>query len=97
MKIWIARDNSGAVYLHTRKPHKNVGKWWSDDYALVFDENLPIGCNPKWEDEEPIEINVGLAGNGINIERVIKEVKDDQQMLYSKRDVIELLMRFVNN
>lgn len=87
MRIWLTKDSSGAVYLSTKKPYKDKSIWWSAEMALVYEADLPAGCNPQWEDKEPIELEV------VDIENVIKEIEDDSQMLYSKRDVIEFLKR----
>lgn len=88
MRIWLTKDSSGAVYLSTKKPCKKNSLWWFVEMALVNEADLPAGCNPQWEDKEPIELEV------VDIENVIKEIEYDSQMLYSKRDVIELLKRF---
>lgn len=88
MRIWLTKNRSGDVYLSTKKPYKEQYTWWIVEMALVNEADLPVGCNPQWEDKEPIELEV------VDIENVIKEIEYDSQMLYSKRDVIELLKRF---
>lgn len=95
MRIWLTKDSSGDVYLSTKKPNKEQYIWLSVEMALVNEADLPAGCNPQWKNKEPIEMEVVLPNNKvIDIENVIKEIEDDSQMLYSKRDVIELLKRF---
>lgn len=55
---WIARDNSGDLYLYAKKPCKNSDmSWWGNQIALY---SLSIYNSLfkfiKWEDEEPYSI-----------------------------------------
>jgi hypothetical protein len=71
MKAWLARDKSNMLYLYLAdKPYKGENLWHTDsDYLFVPfpNEALPSGINPKWEDEEPTEIEI-----------TIKRVKPDE-------------------
>lgn len=94
MRIWLTKDLCGEVYLSTKKPCKEISIWFSTEMVLVNEANLPAGCTPQWKDKEPIELEVVDIEKVVDIEDVIKEIEDDSQILYSKRDVIELLKRF---
>ena len=66
MKLWIARDENGEIYLHTKKPslfHKIEGMklvWNSDDwfwldknlFPEVTFENSPMEVELKLIDEK---------------------------------------------
>ena len=46
MKLWIARDNSGAIYVHRYKPEPiKYGKqgvvWESMDYWQLYHRDFP--------------------------------------------------------
>ena len=65
VKVWIARDECGAIFMHLEKPHKitdNVtgevlGEWVSSSYGAFSKEFSSI----KWEDDEPTEAYITLA------------------------------------
>lgn len=62
-KCWLARDKDGDAALYKRKPTKypEQGMWddpKSTDFVFMPDNFLPLGINPKWEDEEPTEIEI---------------------------------------
>ena len=64
VKVWIARDECGAIFMHLEKPHKitdNVtgevlGEWVSSSYGAFSKEFSSI----KWEDDEPTEAYITL-------------------------------------
>lgn len=65
VRVWIARDECGAIFMHLEKPHKitdNVtgevlGEWVSSSYGAFSKEFSSI----KWEDDEPTEAYITLA------------------------------------
>ena len=65
VKVWIARDECGAIFMHLEKPHKitdNVtdevlGEWVSSSYGAFSKEFSSV----KWEDDEPTEAYITLA------------------------------------
>ena len=62
-RCWLARDKDGDAALYRRKPTKypEQGMWddpTSTDLVFMPDNFLPLGINPKWEDEEPTEIEI---------------------------------------
>jgi len=67
-KAWVARDKDGFLMIYNRCPTKNneTGLWeikspLSPFYSMGFIENaLPDGIDPKWEDEEPIEVELKI-------------------------------------
>jgi len=57
MKAWIAKDIDGEIYLYTNtKPQKRSVLWFNGGDVLRANFELPKDINPKWEDEEPIEV-----------------------------------------
>ena len=65
IKAWVARDENDKVYLFYReKPVKKEWGFWdsmSTDYIDIPEEKLPEGINPRWEDEEPIELDITIT------------------------------------
>ena len=66
LKVWIARDEDGGLYIYFIHPHKRKGEWWLPDFhnedgigAKRIDSNLFPSV--KWEDEEPTEACITLA------------------------------------
>ena len=64
MRAWIARDIDGEVCLYENKPIKTDFQWMTGDefgrYFPVLESDLSEGINPKWEDDEPIEVNLKI-------------------------------------
>lgn len=52
---WIARDNSGGLFVYKNKPKKDGDRWigYSFDYSILFQHLFQF---IKWEDEEPYKI-----------------------------------------
>jgi len=50
---WVARDENGRVFFYSEKPHKihGIGAWEGKVLSLH---------QAKWEDEEPIEIELTI-------------------------------------
>ena len=58
-KAWLTRDKDNSIWLHLRnKPFKAESKWINENFELRVDEEEINGLNPKWEDEEPIELEI---------------------------------------
>ena len=64
MKAFIANDSDGEICLYTEKPEKNteMGYWFSSgkDYPADFVEDQFPDIQPKWTDEEPIQIEINV-------------------------------------
>lgn len=60
MKMWIARDPNGDLYIHAEKPFfaNNIKGWLSDNW-------IPVSCN-----EYP-EVTIG--NSPMEVELVIKK------------------------
>ena len=67
MKVWVARDSDGGVYMYANKPwRQEIDKMWLDsstyqDYKYEDNgciQQLPVDSFPEltWEDE-PLEID----------------------------------------
>ena len=57
---YVARDNSGTIYVYAKKPHKKekCNQWFEpyDEYYVPFSDYVFKDCNfsfIKWEDDEP--------------------------------------------
>ena len=65
LKVWIARDKDGELYVHLMRPHKSKLKlsWLpdSDDDYWIKLGSYNIFPSVKWEDEEPTEAYITLA------------------------------------
>lgn len=66
LKVWIARDEDGGLYIYFIHPFKRKKEWWMPDFhnedgigAKRLDSNLFPSV--KWEDEEPTEAYITLA------------------------------------
>lgn len=59
MKLWIAKDEDGKIFLYSDKPEKEYEYWYSSGECFLINE-LPEGANPRWEDEEPIEVELKI-------------------------------------
>lgn len=60
-KAYIAQDKSGLTYLYVNKPFKQQQQWMDDLYDgyIRLDANqIPDGICPKWEDEEPCQVEM---------------------------------------
>ena len=58
MKVWIAKDKDGMIFLYSRKPKKGIEDWNSSVYNYYPIKKLPKGVNPQWEDKEPIKVEL---------------------------------------
>lgn len=56
--MWVARDKSGLLALHTKRPVRStsVGVWsFREGEFMLLDEDDPNFKNLTWEDE-PVEV-----------------------------------------
>lgn len=61
MKAWIAKDKDGKIYLYTNtKPQKSNELWFNSGNVLRANFRLPKDIKPKWEDDEPIEVELKI-------------------------------------
>lgn len=59
MKLYIAKDEDGRIFLYSNKPQKAYEYWDALGYSFPITE-LPEGANPQWEDDEPIEVELKI-------------------------------------
>ena len=59
MEMWLARDESGDLYLHDAKPIKDTqrGIWESLELCpyLIYPDSFP---EVKWSDAEPTKVKI---------------------------------------
>lgn len=61
-KLWLARDETGVLYLYNGKPEKSkfiVGIWNSKTAGAVR-INSELFPDVKWEDEEPTQVTLRI-------------------------------------
>ena len=64
VKVWLARDMNGSLYLSQIKPKKEKFDWvienpeYTNNYVKIDANNFP---SVKWEDDEPTEAYITLA------------------------------------
>ena len=66
LKVWIARDEDGILYLYFIHPFKGKTEWRLQDFVNedgIGAKKLYSNLFPsvKWEDEEPTEAYITLA------------------------------------
>lgn len=68
MKAWIAKDKEPTIgenlFLYIGGKPIKMSHVWNIGYADVSypisDSDLPAGINPKWEDDEPVEVELTI-------------------------------------
>lgn len=64
VKVWLARDMNGSLYLSQIKPKKEKFDWvienpeYANNYVKIDANDFP---SIKWEDDEPTEAYITLA------------------------------------
>lgn len=59
VKVWIARDKSGALWLYQSIPYRDVDEWFCKEPCCKMDSsNFP---SVQWKDDEPTEAYITLA------------------------------------
>ena len=58
VKVWLARGNSGELFLSSERPYKMENYWGSEVYTELDSSLFP---SVKWEDDEPTEAYITLA------------------------------------
>lgn len=58
MKLYVARDKNGSLYLYGNKPKKHSIIWTNLGFVERLDSNL--FPEVKWEDEEPTEVELTI-------------------------------------
>lgn len=61
VKVWLARNKNGYIFVHFERPYKNTGEGlgeWISYAPNVYDKEFPL---IKWEDNEPTEAYITLA------------------------------------
>lgn len=61
VKVWIARDKSGELFLSSERPNKMENYWGSEVYTVIFRLDSSLFPSIKWEDDEPTEAYITLA------------------------------------
>ena len=82
LKVWIARDEDGELYVYFIHPFKRKSEWRLLDFvnedgvgAKRIDSNLFPSV--KWEDNEPTEAYIALAEPQSKQEQTKQEQKID--------------------
>lgn len=66
MKVYIAKDKNGVIFVYNYKPVNIRGIWTCKNgickrgfYGFPIEEkDLPEGVNPQWTDKKPIEVEL---------------------------------------
>ena len=65
IKAWLVRSEDNSVYMfYGEKPIKTDWGFWdcsTADFIEIPEKRLPEGINPRWEDEEPIELDITIT------------------------------------
>lgn len=66
LKVWMARDKDGGLYIYFIHPIKRKKEWWlldfhNEDGAGAKRIDSDLFPSVKWEDEEPTEAYITLA------------------------------------
>lgn len=59
--MWIARDKDNSLYLYNVKPAKSGDIWrmiGQSTYGQAMEIDYNLFPNVKWEDEEPLEVEI---------------------------------------
>lgn len=63
MKLYVARDKGGSLYLYRTKPIKEATFWDSSCDSIELDwDSFP---EVKWEDTEPTEVELTIKNNEV--------------------------------
>lgn len=58
-KLWIARDENGALYLFTERPTKG-NFYWDSDTDFFVRLNGKLFPEIKWTDPEPTKVQIKI-------------------------------------
>lgn len=61
VKVWIARDKDGKLFVHFLIPDKKEDRWVLDWDFLSVEIDSSLFPSVKWEDDEPTEDYITLA------------------------------------
>lgn len=61
VKVWIARDKDGKLFVHFLIPDKKEDRWVLDWDFLSVEIDSSLFPSVKWEDDEPTEAYITLA------------------------------------
>ena len=91
VKVWLARDKDGSIFMHNNKPKKYATDsiWMSDYFVKLNKEEFP---SVKWEDDEPTEAYIILANEPQ--EQSKKEINWEQRRYEIAK---ELYIHYPNN
>ena len=57
--MYVARDESGRIFLYETEPQKGRTVWFGGGNCMAINSRLlPKSINPKWDDPEPIEVKL---------------------------------------
>lgn len=73
MKLYVARDKNGRLYLYKHKPKKYNIVWTNPAFIEELDSNL--FPEVRWEDEEPTEVELVIRRK-YESTRINRETKD---------------------
>lgn len=88
VKVWLARDLNGSLYLSQIKPKKENFGWvlenpeYVNNCVRIYANNFP---SVKWEDDEPTEAYITLAEPQ---EQQKKEIDWEQRRFEIAKDIL---------
>ena len=87
LKVWIARDEDGKLYLYFSRPLKGQTMWWIPDLGINGVGGIRLDSNlfpsVKWEDEEPTEAYITLAESQEQSKQ--EQTKQEQKIDWEQR------------
>lgn len=57
MKLYVARDKDGSLYLYDGEPAKRINMW-DGDLGMLMVLEPDLLPEVKWEDSEPTEVEL---------------------------------------
>ena len=61
IKLWLARDMDGDLYLFNHKPRRNFAVWVDFDFGAMVMLDKKAFPQVKWNDEEPTEVELKIV------------------------------------
>ena len=84
VKVWLARDKDGALWLYQSIPNRDADEWFCKGSCCKMDSsNFP---SVKWEDAEPTEAYITLA---VPQEQPKKEIDWEQRRYEIAKNLYE--------
>lgn len=88
--MWVARDKNGSLYLYEGKPTKYLNQWKANgDLIQLNNFSFP---DVKWEDEEPLEVNIAPRTNQSEKHKESKCIDWEQRKYELAKESITAIM-----